>query len=239
MRRAALFTLLSLAALQAAAAPPEGRWTGHARLPDRSLPVVVDLERDKAGAWIGSLTVPGLDVKGAQLDHIVVAGNEVSFASGNALGLASAGAGATFKASLDGTTLAGEMRQGGNAAPFTLKRTGEAQVDPASRSTPVANSTQGRWVGDYEMAGYPRNVTLDIANDGANMPKVDFVVVGKLTTKLPIDFVAEEEGMLRIESRPYGITLEARVTGDRIEGTLEQGPMEAPISLRRPAEKTT
>jgi hypothetical protein len=63
--------------------------------------------------------------------------------------------------------------------------------------------------------------------------------VGKLTTKLPIDFVTEEEGVLRIESHPYGITLEGRVAKDRIEGTLEQGPVEVPITLRRPGEKAT
>lgn len=237
MRRAALVVLLSLSAL-AGAAPPEGRWTGHAQLPGRGLPLVVDLARDSSGAWSGSLTVPGLDIKGAGLAHIAVDGNEVAFDAGNAIGLASAG-GATFKARIDGATMSGEMRQAGNAASFTLKRTGDAQVDAAARSTPVAASTQGRWVGQYEMAGYPRHVTIDIANDGAGMPKVDFVVVGKLTTKLPIDLVAEEEGILRIESHPYGITLEARVAKDRIEGTLEQGPVEVPILLRRQAEKTS
>jgi hypothetical protein len=64
-------------------------------------------------------------------------------------------------------------------------------------------------------------------------------VVGKQTSKLPIDLVSEEEGILRIESRPYGITLEARVASDRIEGTLEVGPTEIPILLRRPPEKTS
>lgn len=237
MRRAAL-ALLSLAALIAAAAPPEGRWTGRAELPGRDLPLVVDLAPDASGAWNGSLTIPGLNIKGAALGHVSVTGDAIAFDAGNAVGLASAG-GATFTARIQAATMRGEMHQAGNAAPFTLTRTGEAQVDAAARSTPVANSTQGRWVGEYEMAGYPRHVTLDIANDGDNMPKVDFVVVGKLTTKLPIDFVAEEEGVLRIESRPYGITLEARVAKDRIEGTLEQGPIEVPIVLRRPAEKTT
>jgi hypothetical protein len=238
MRRAALVVLFSLSALAGVAAPPDGRWTGHAQLPGRVLPLVVDLARDASGAWSGSLTIPGLDIKGAGLGHVAVEGNEVAFDAGNAIGVASAG-GATFKARIDGSTMAGEMRQAGNAAPFTLRRTGDAQVDAAARSTPVAASTEGRWIGRYEMAGYPRQVTLDIANDGTGMPKVDFVVVGKLTTKLPIDFVAEEEGILRIESHPYGITLEARVAKDRIEGTLEQGAVEVPILLRRSTEKAS
>jgi hypothetical protein len=131
------------------------------------------------------------------------------------------------------------MEQAGNKAPFRLVRTGSAQIDPAARSAPVASSTQGRWIGEIELGGYPRHVTVDIVNDGANKPKVDFVVVGKQTTRLPVDLVNEEEGILHIESRPYGITLEARVGADRIEGTLEVGTNEIPIVLRRSAEKTS
>ena len=238
MRRAALLVLLSLAGL-AAAAPPEGRWTGHARLPGRDLPIVVDLAPDKSGTWNGSITVPGLNIKGAALGHVTLQGGEVAFDAANVLSPPTGGDGVAFRGRIEGTAMVGEMRQGGNTAPFRLERTGSAQVELAAHSTPVAKSTQGRWVGEFELGGYPRHVTLDIANEASAPAKVDFVVVGKQTTKLPIDFVSEEEGMLRIESRPYGITLEARVAGDRIEGTLEVGPTEIPLLLRRSAEKTT
>jgi hypothetical protein len=238
MRRAALFVLVSVSALSAAAAP-EGRWAGYARLPGRELPVVVDLAPDPSGVLAGSLTIPGFDVKGAALGNVKVEGSVASFEAANVLSPPAGGGGVAFKGRIDGDAMVGEMRQGGNTAPFRLERTGPAQVDPAARSTPVANTTQGRWVGQFELGGYPRHVTLDIANEGSAAPRVDFVVVGKQTSKLPIDLVSEEEGILRIESRPYGITLEARVASDRIEGTLEVGPTEIPILLRRPAEKTS
>ena len=236
MRRAALLVFLSLTAV-AAAAPPEGRWTGNARLPNRDLPLVVDLAQDKSGAWNGSLTIPGQNIKGAELSHVALEGRDIAFDAASVLSPPTGGAGVAFKARIEGAAIVGEMRQAGNVAPFRLERTGPAQVDVAARSTPVAGSTQGRWVGQFELGGYPRDVTLDIANEGSAKPRVEFIVVGKQTTRLPIDFVAEEEGILRIESRPYGTTLEARVAGDRIEGTLEVGATEIPILLRRSVEK--
>ena len=238
MRRAALVVFLSLAAV-AAAAPPEGRWSGHAQLPGRNLPLVVDIAPGPSGGWIGSLTIPGQNIKGAELAQITLDGNRIAIDAGTVLSLPTGGGGVTFKARMEGTGIVGEMEQAGNKAPFHLVRIGPAQVDQAARSAPVASSTQGRWVGEIELGGYPRHITLDIANDGANKPKVDFIVVGKQTTKLPIDLVNEEEGILHIESRPYGTTLEARVSADRIEGTLEVGANEIPILLRRSTEKTS
>jgi hypothetical protein len=238
MHRAALVVFACLAAA-AAAAPPEGRWTGHAQLPGRNLPLVLDIAPGPSGSWIGSLTIPGQNIKGAELSRITLEGNRIDIEAGAVLSPPTGGGGVTFKARVEGAAIVGEMDQAGNKAPFRLVRTGPAQIDPAARSAPVASSTQGRWVGEFELGGYPRHVTLDIANDGANKPKVDFVVVGKQTTKLPIDLVNEAEGILHIESRLYGTTLEARVSADRIEGTLEVGANEIPILLRRSAEKTS
>ncbi|HSS26965.1 MAG TPA: hypothetical protein VLL50_03370 [Usitatibacter sp.] len=238
MRRAALVVFLSLAAV-AAAAPPEGRWAGHAQLPGRSLPLVVDIAPGPSGGWIGSLTIPGQNIKGAELAQIALDGDRIAIDGGTVLSLPAGGGGVTFKARVEGTAIVGEMDQAGNKAPFRLVRTGPAQVDQAARSAPVASSTQGRWIGEFELGGYPRHVTLDIANDGANKPKVELVVVGKQVSRLPIDLVNEEEGILHIESRLYGTTLEARVSADRMEGTLEVGANEIPILLRRSAEKTS
>jgi hypothetical protein len=133
--------------------------------------------------------------------------------------------------------MTGTFAQAGNRAPLRLERTGPAQVEAAPRPTPVSRAAEGRWEGRYDMGGYPRNVTVEIANQGAAMPRVDFVVVGKATTRLPIDFVAEEEGVVRIESRAYRIAFQGRVHDDRIEGILEQGPLEIPLVLRRPERK--
>ncbi|HTS85998.1 MAG TPA: hypothetical protein VMG61_12895 [Usitatibacter sp.] len=233
MRRIVMLFVAAAATLPSAAADPTGRWSGAAQVPGREVRLVVDLARDGEGAWTGSLIIPGFDVKGAPLGNIRVEGDKLSFDAGDALGAAPDNA--TFTATIDGPSMRGELRQAGNAAPFALTRTGAAQVDPARRSTAVARETEGRWIGEYEMNGYPRHVTVDIANHAGAPASVDFVVVGKATTKVPVDFVSEAEGMLRLESSAYRITFEGRVdpAQGRIVGTFENGPFELPLTLRR------
>ena len=239
MKSALIVVLATIAALPShAASDVEGRWSGRAQVPGSDLPLVIDLAKDAAGAWIGSMIIPGLDVKGAPLGHIRVTAERIEFDAGDALG-AEANM-ATFKARIDNAgAMSGEMRQAGNVAPFALKRIGSAQVELARHSTRVARETEGRWVGEYEMGGYPRHVTVDIANRDTPPAAVDFVVVGKATTKVPIDFVAEEEGLLRLESSVYRMTFEGRRNADgRIVGTFDTGQAEVPLILRREGAKS-
>jgi hypothetical protein len=234
MRKILLLAVASTAALSTEAADPSGRWAGSLQLPGREVPIVIDLAKDPSGEWAGSMIIPGFDVKGAPLGNVKVAGSEISFDAGDALGAAPNSA--TFSARVDEAAgMAGRFNQGGNSAAFALKRTGAAQVEAARRSTAVAQDTAGRWIGQFEMNGYPRHLTVDIANHSGAAASVDFVVVGKATTRVPIDFVSEEEGVLRLESSTYRITFEGRVQASegRIVGTFENGPFEQPLTLRR------
>ncbi|HEX7560228.1 MAG TPA: hypothetical protein VF386_13585 [Usitatibacter sp.] len=241
MRRLFIVLLASTAALSCEAAQDAaGRWSGRVRIPGREAALVIDLAKDAAGAWIGSMIVPGFDVTGAPLGNIKVGEGDVAFDAGDAFGAVSDGP-AAFTARLEGRdSMSGQMRQGGNVAPFALKRVGEAQVQLPARSTPVAREIEGRWIGEYEMGGYPRHVTVDLVNHSASAASVDFVVVGKATTQVPIDFVSEEEGLLRLESRAYRINFEGRIhKGEgRIAGTFAQGSIEVPLVLRREGGKS-
>ena len=63
-----LITILIVAAALPSRAEDamSGRWEGTARIPDDELTVVVDLAQEN-GAWVGSIIIPGLGVKGAPL----------------------------------------------------------------------------------------------------------------------------------------------------------------------------
>ncbi|HEX3124450.1 MAG TPA: hypothetical protein VHQ21_14235, partial [Rhodanobacteraceae bacterium] len=80
MRVLIALTSSLLASLSCFAAETAGRWEGMARIPDFPLHVVVDLDRDSAGAWIGSIIIPELSVGGAPLADIGVHDADVSFA---------------------------------------------------------------------------------------------------------------------------------------------------------------
>ena len=63
-----------------------GRWEGSAHIPDDELNVIVDLTQEN-GAWIGSIIIPGLGLKGAPLTDIKVQPPDVNFAVKGALGI--------------------------------------------------------------------------------------------------------------------------------------------------------
>jgi hypothetical protein len=124
-----------------------GRWEGTAQIPDDELTVVVDLAQEDA-AWVGSIIIPGLGLKGAPLTNIKVQPPDVNFAVKGAVGI-------QLKLRLDANNkLAGNFEQAGNRAPATLQKTGPPQVEYPLRNTPVAKELEGEWKGDYEMLGY-------------------------------------------------------------------------------------
>src|ERR1700733_13042630 len=106
-----------------------GRWQGQADVPGRLLDVTVDLDKNSAGALIGSIIIPQLNMKGAPLSDISADGNGVAFAVKNILGEPNAGH-ATFHGQLDANgAMAGDFSQAGNTAKFSLKKVGAASVD--------------------------------------------------------------------------------------------------------------
>jgi len=237
MRRA-IVTLLGLVpALACSAAPaPEGRWEGIVQIPGRALRVVVDLQPNGSG-WAGSIILPGLGVKGDALTGIAVNGNDISFAAAHALGSPTQKP-PTFDARLeDADVMTGRMRQAGNEAPFRLARTGPAQVESPVRSTPVGHALEGEWVGEFELGGYPRKVTITIANRGDAGATAEFLIVGKQRNALPVELVVQDGAFVRIESPATQINFEGRLveSAGELRGIVELGPTELPLTLRRTA----
>ena len=127
-----------------AAEPFAGRWEGSVQIPGNDLVLVIDLSPDNHGAWIGSITIPGLGTKGVSLKDIVVKESEATFSMASAAGR---GPDATFKGHLNGNgMLAGDFVQGGNTAPFELKQIGPPQVELPRRSTVVSKELEGEWL---------------------------------------------------------------------------------------------
>jgi hypothetical protein len=199
----------------------------------------VDLARDSAGAWVGSIILPGLGIKGAPLANIIATGTDLQFDLGNLLGTPDGGP-AGFRAHLTaGGGMAGEMRQGGNVAGFSLEKTGPAQVDLARRSTPVGRVLEDQWIGEFELGGYPRHVAITLANHAGAAATATLVVVGKQTNNVPVDLVIEEGSFLRVESQSLRVAFEGRwvEAADELEGTFDLAGTELPLVLRRAARR--
>ena len=227
------FLLALVVTTGAAGQGPTGRWEGHSQIPGRALPLVVDLAQDGASAWVGSIIIPGLGIKGAPLSNIVVTNSNVTFELANALGSPPA----AFNATRAGDAMAGEMRQAGNVAKFSLAKVGPPQVESPPRSTVVAQELESPWAGEFELGGYPRQVTMTLENHAGAGATAKLVIVGKQTNDLPIDLVIQADNLLRVESSATQVAFEGRIDIGRreIKGTLELGPLELTLTLRRRA----
>ena len=203
-----------------------GRWEGTAHIPDDDLNVIVDLAEEN-GAWIGSIIIPGLDVKGVPLTDITVKPPEVSFSVKGALGV-------QLKLRRDENgTLTGDFEQAGNRARTVLQKTGLSRVERPPRSTPVGKELEGEWKGEYQMFGYPRHVSIKLTNRGADGAAAEFVVVGRKTNNLPVDLVVQEGDLLTVDSHEIGISFEGRLRDGKLSGAIRQGPIETPLVLQR------
>ena len=233
--RIAFILLLASALVSRADENAAGRWEGTVKIPSRELVLVVDLAAGSgdSGGWQGSITVPELGIKGAPLTDIGVKSDTVVFSIKSALADQRAGP-AKFNGHFVGEgKLTGDFLQAGNSAPFALEKTGPPQVEPPPHSTAIAKEIEGEWKGGYELFGYPRKVTIKLQNHGAEGATAEFVIVGRKENKLPVDHVVQEGEFLTIDSHETGLSFEGRTRNGEIQGTILQGPLEIPVTLRR------
>jgi len=232
--RVAFIVLLASAFIARADENAAGRWEGTVQIPGRPLEVIVDLAaKSDEGAWQGSITIPGLEITGAPLSDIASNGDHVAFSIKSALAEQRTGP-AKFDGRVGGDgKLAGDFLQAGNTAPFTLEKTGPAQVEIPQRSTPITKEIEGEWKGGYELSGYPRKVTIKLQNRGPEGASAEFVIVGRKENKLPVDHVVQQGEFVTVDSHETGLSFEGRAHKDEIQGTIFQGPLEISVTLRR------
>jgi hypothetical protein len=202
-----------------------GRWEGTAQIPENELTVVVDLAQEN-GAWVGSIIIPGLGLKGVPVTDIKVEPRDVNFAVKGALGI-------QLKLRLDANNkLAGNFEQAGNSAPASLQKTGPPQVEYPPRNTPVAKELEGEWKGDYETLGYTRHVSIKFANHPGG-GTAEFVIIGRKHNVLPVDLVMQEDDLVTVDSHEMGFTFEGRLRDGKLTGAIRQSAIETPLVLIR------
>jgi hypothetical protein len=232
--RVVFILLLASAFISRADEDAAGRWEGTVQIPGRQLTLIVDLAaKSDEGGWQGSITIPGLGIKGAPLSDIALNGDNVAFSIKSALADQRAGP-AKFNGRFVGEgKLTGDFLQAGNTAPFALEKTVPPQVEIPPRSTAIAKEMEGEWKGGYELFGYPRKVTIKLQNRGPEGATAEFVIVGRKENKLPVDRVVQQGEFLTVDSHETGLSFEGRARKGEIQGTILQGPLEIPVTLRR------
>jgi hypothetical protein len=209
-----------------------GHWEGAAQIPGYELRLVIDLaQRDQA--WVGSLTAPQFDLKGAPLSQIAIKDNDVVFEMKGV---------ATFKARLEADgTLKGEYKQGGNSAPLLLRRVGEAQVEIPELSTPVSKAIQGEWKGDLQVPGSTISVILKLPDGGTpTVPRGELVITTQGNATYPITLWKQAGSYLFASFGESGISYDAQFheKAAEITGTIRNGFAEVGLTLHRSTTST-
>ena len=85
------------------------------------------------------------------------------------------------------------------------------------------------------MMGYTRHATMKFAGRETEAIPVEFTIVGKKVNNVPVSLVTQDGDFVTVKSEEFGITFEGRFSKEagEIKGTLSQGPLEAPLVLKR------
>ncbi len=122
---------------------PAGRWEGAVEVPGTKLGVEVTLAKEGEG-WKGTISIPMQGAKDLPLEKIEVMGKAVKFTISGIPGAP------TFQGVLadDGSTIAGDFKQGGASLKFSLKRAGEsakAAADTLADFKPWLDTAREAW----------------------------------------------------------------------------------------------
>ncbi len=145
---AALLLLSAPFLLAQTAVDPSGHWEGAVQVPNKELKIEIDLaKKNSKGELSGTFgnpagSIEGLSAcdggrRGRSVRFVLKVGTEVS----------------TFVGALsaDGKSLSGDASQGGESAPFSITRTGDARIAPAPKSSPIGKELEGTWNGTLEV----------------------------------------------------------------------------------------
>lgn len=208
-----------------------GHWEGAIQLPDKELPVIVDLAlAADGGTWEGTIAIPAQNLKGFPLADITVGGESVTFAIPKVPGSP------TFKGTVskDGKSLAGDFTQGGGTVPFSLTRHGDARFEPVPKSTPISADLEGNWEGSLDIQGTVLRLIFRLAkgaDDG--MGSGTIVSVDQGGAEIPLTAVVQKGAQVMLLATSIAGTFEGELKDGAISGTWLQGPGKFPLTLKR------
>ena len=115
----------------AQAVNPSGHWEGAITIPGGEIPFQVDLSKNTEGRLTATYSRPENGLKGLPLKNVTLDGRAIAFDL-------TVDGGARFQGIFyaDGKTISGDVTAPIGSAPFSLTRTGEAQVTAAPRNAP-------------------------------------------------------------------------------------------------------
>ena len=214
---------------------PAGHWEGSLKLPDREVPISVDLAKDEKGAWIGALSQKAQNVANVPLADIKVQDKSVKFR---------VSAGGPSAPSFDCTQESAAVLQcaltgPGGSLDATLKRTGEAKVELPKASPAVSAELEGNWEGAVETPNGSLRLVVHFQNQPDKTVKATMDSLDQNSTDLPLSDIVQTgaavEFQLRLVNGSYKGTMNKEAT--QIAGDWSQSGATLPLLLKKSAAK--
>jgi hypothetical protein len=227
----AVFAVTNLGAFAQPAPGPAAHWEGEIQTPERELRITLDLAKNSKGEWMGSFSIPSMDIIDAPLTGISVKDTSVRFG----LGLSSISFDGTL--SQDSTGLAGTATSEKGPAPFQLKRNGEANVKLPPPSTPLSKNFEGAWEGTLDGPSGQLRAVLKLARASDGVATGTLISVDQGGQEFPITTITQTQNQLQFEIR----VIRAKYTGmlddsgAEITGEYALPGLNLPLVFKRPA----
>jgi hypothetical protein len=229
---AAALSLVAAFAFPQSTATAAGHWEGSIAIPGHELKIVVNLAPGEKDVWKGTIDIPEQNLKGFPLSSIDVSNGAVKFAMQGIPG------DPAFDGKLapDGKSVTGNFTQGGGTIPFSMKRTGEAQIAQTPKSTAVSKEIEGAWEGTLGTGSAQLRLVVKLTNEGG-------AATGTLTSVdqgnavIPIAVITQKGSELRLDVPSIAGSFVGEISRDSaaITGHWSQGPATLPLALHRPA----
>jgi hypothetical protein len=225
----ALFLVSAPVARAQAPVDPSGHWEGSIQIPGSELTFEIDLAKNGKGEFAGTVNNPAERIKGLPLRTVVVEGRSISFDARRDQPM-------TGTLSADGKSISGDATLSGYVLPFSLTRTGDAEIVEPARSAPIDKELEGTWNGTLDANGTSMHFVLTMASqpDGSATARAISLDEGELEVPL---VVTQKGSSVVLVNNVVPSSFAGVLNSERTElsGTFTQGSVDLPMTFRRAA----
>ena len=209
---------------------PSGHWEGTIQAPEMETKIEIDLARDGNGALTGTFGQPGERLTGLPLSDFALEGTSIRFQIKGKPGERAFDG----KLSADGKSISGSFTMQGFPMPFSLTRTGDANIAASSGGPRLGNELVGSWDGTLDVRGTLVRLTLTMANRpyGTSVASILNVDQG---LEIPVSAITQAGSSVTLEVKSINGSYTGAVNGSGTElaGTFSQGAGSLPLTFHK------
>jgi hypothetical protein len=212
---------------------PAGHWEGAIQLPDREMPITLDLVKDAKDAWTGAFGQPAQNVRNVPLSNVKYDGKRLTFNIGNGPQTP------TFDCGVENAALQCTASNAQGSVPANLKRTGDAKIETPKASTAVSRELEGDWEGTIDTPNGPIPLVIHFQNQPDKTVKGTLDSPQQQAMALELTGIVQKDTAVQFELPMVGGSFKGTLNkeGTSITGDWSQGGGSLPLTLKKKAAK--